>query len=144
MNEITVRNSGWIKISTIKDGFDGTISVAEEFRDIPFKMKRAYYIYNLMNHEHVIRGKHAHKTLHQVLFCINGSCSVILDDGTNRQEVELNDPNVGVHIGPRLWHIMHSFRNNCILLVIASDIFREEDYIRDYDDFLRYIKSHPA
>ncbi|MGA2508571.1 MAG: FdtA/QdtA family cupin domain-containing protein [Chitinispirillaceae bacterium] len=144
MDPIIVKNSKWLQISAIKDGFDGTISVAEAQRSIPFEIKRVYYIYNLVHHDNVLRGKHAHKKLQQALFCINGSCSVSLNDGTKNQVIELTEPNMGIYLGPCLWSIQYNFRNNCILLVFASDFFSEDDYIRDFNDFLRYRKSHTA
>jgi dTDP-4-dehydrorhamnose 3,5-epimerase-like enzyme len=142
MDDITVKNSRWVQISAIKDGFDGTISVAESLKNIPFKIKRVYYIYNLVYHTNVLRGKHAHKKLQQVLFCINGSCSISLNDGTKKQEIELTEPSTGIYLGPCVWSTQYNFRNNCILLVFASDFFNEEDYIRDFNEFLRYSKSH--
>ena len=144
MDAITVNNSKWLQLSAIKDGFDGTISVAETQRNIPFEIKRVYYIYNLVYHDNVLRGKHAHKKLQQALFCINGSCNVSLNDGTKKQVVELTEPNTGIYLGPCLWSTQYNFRNNCILLVFASDFFSEEDYIRDFNDFLLYCKSHSA
>lgn len=139
-NEIIVKNSKLIELQTIVDGIDGIISVAENFNHIPFEIKRVYYIYSLTNPD-AIRGKHAHKQLEQVLFCINGSCEIGLDDGTNRQTVVLDKPNVGIYLGVELWHTMDKFSDNCILLVIASDIYKESDYIRNYDEFIRYINQ---
>ncbi|MBN2189425.1 MAG: FdtA/QdtA family cupin domain-containing protein [Chitinispirillaceae bacterium] len=144
MNDINVRNSRWLSASAIKDGYDGTISVAEASKNIPFEIKRVYYIYNLVHHENVVRGKHAHKELQQALFCINGSCSVTLDDGSRRQEIELTEPSRGVYMGPGVWNTLSDFRNNCILIVFASDFFSEEDYIRDYKEFLLFAQSHPV
>jgi dTDP-4-dehydrorhamnose 3,5-epimerase-like enzyme len=142
MNDITVKNSRWLSLSAIKDGFDGTLSVAESLKSIPFEIKRVYYIYNLVHHENVCRGKHAHKKLEQALFCINGSCGVSLNDGTRQQEIELIEPSRGVYLGPCVWSTLSNFRNNCILIVFASDSFSENDYIRDFNEFLRYSKSH--
>lgn len=136
--EIFVKQCRWIQLQLIKDGIDGTISVAES--QIPFKIKRVYYIYNL-NIQNAIRGKHAHKMLEQVIFCINGSCEMKLDDGRRQQSVVLNKANTGLYLGIDLWHIMNHFSSNCILLVLASDIYRESDYIRDYDTFIRYINQ---
>jgi dTDP-4-dehydrorhamnose 3,5-epimerase-like enzyme len=138
---ITVKNSGYIRLPRIPDGIDGTISVAESLTHVPFKIKRVYYIYDLNNPD-AVRGKHAHKELEQVLFCISGSCSIGLDDGTHRREILLDDPSEGVYLGVELWHTMHNFSKNCILLVLASDAYKESDYIRNYDDFLEYIKKH--
>ena len=144
MNDLIVRNSRWLSIAAIKDGYDGTLSVAEASKTIPFEIKRVYYIYNLVHHDNVIRGKHAHKKLQQALFCINGSCSVSLNDGTGQQEIELTEPNKGIYVGPGVWSTISNFRNNCILLVFASDFFSEADYIRDFKEFLRFSKSHSA
>jgi dTDP-4-dehydrorhamnose 3,5-epimerase-like enzyme len=96
-----------------------------------------------MNHESIKRGKHAHKTLEQVLFCIHGSCALTLNDGNTAQTVELSEPNTGLYIGPRLWHIMSDFRNNCILLAVASDYFNEDDYIRNFDHFREHLIKYP-
>lgn len=141
MTAITVKRSRLIRIPAIIDGFDGTISVVENRALIPFAIKRVYYIYNLIHHENVVRGKHAHKTLEQVLFCINGSCRVLLNDGMREQEIELSDPSLGIYLGPLLWHTMYDFRNNCILLVLASDFFKEEEYIRDFGAFKAFVES---
>jgi dTDP-4-dehydrorhamnose 3,5-epimerase-like enzyme len=144
MRDFIIKNSWWLPVPAIKDGYDGTISVAEALKSIPFEIKRVYYIYNLLHHDNVMRGKHAHKKLQQVLFCINGSCTVSLNDGIQQQEIELTDPSRGIYIGPCVWNTLANFRNNCILLVIASDFFSEKDYIRDFNEFLRHIKSHPV
>jgi dTDP-4-dehydrorhamnose 3,5-epimerase-like enzyme len=138
-DEIIVKNSGFIKLKTIVDSPDGTISVAENLERVPFEIKRVYYIYNL-NNPNAIRGKHAHKELKQVLFCLNGSCEIGLDDGTNKQTIVLDKPDVGIYLGVELWHTMNNFTGNCILLVLASDVYKESDYIRDYDAFIRFIK----
>ncbi|MGD2085697.1 MAG: FdtA/QdtA family cupin domain-containing protein [Candidatus Aminicenantes bacterium] len=137
-DEIIVKNARFIKLQTIVDGIDGTIAVAENFNHIPFEIHRAYYIYNLGNPK-AVRGKHAHKKLEQVLFCINGSCEIGLDDGENQQAVILDKPNIGVYLGAELWHTMKKFSDNCILLVLASDVYNEKDYIRCYDEFTDYI-----
>jgi hypothetical protein len=138
--EIFVKHSGFIRLQTIADGIDGTISVAQHAREIPFAIERIYYIYNLLN-QAAIRGKHAHKELEQALFCINGSCEIGLDDGTGAQTVTLDKPDLGIYLGPRLWHTMNKFSNNCILLALASDVYKESDYIRNYDEFLQYVKA---
>lgn len=137
-NELIVKHSGFIPLPRIKDGIDGTISVAEYGRHIPFEIKRVYYIYGL-NNANAVRGKHAHKELEQVLFCINGSCKIGLDDGTHQQDILLDQPDKGILLGKELWHTMKEFKANCILLVLASDEYNEDDYIRDYDRFIQYV-----
>ncbi len=130
-----------IQVPTIQDGIDGTVSIAENFKQIPFEIKRVYYIYNLANQE-AIRGKHAHKKLEQVLFCLSGSFLLQLDDGTNQEDMLVYKPNIGIYLGKELWHIMTNFSSNCILMVLASDFFDESDYIRDYNEFLKYVANN--
>lgn len=137
-NKMIVKHSKLIELPRIEDGIDGTISIAENFSHIPFAIKRVYYIYELTNKD-AIRGKHAHKQLEQVLFCVNGSCEIELDDGKNRQSILLDKPNIGIYLGIELWHTMKKFSDNCILLVMASDVYKESDYIRNYEDFIKYI-----
>ena len=137
-----VKNSGYIELPRIPDGIDGTLSVAEFGNQIPFEIKRVYYIYDLENTS-AARGKHAHKELEQIIFCINGSFILGLDDGVNKEEILMNRRNVGVFLGKGLWHTMFSFSANCILLVLASDKYSEPDYIRNYDEFINYTRSGP-
>jgi dTDP-4-dehydrorhamnose 3,5-epimerase-like enzyme len=141
MNTIYVKNAHWISTQKIVDGHDGILSVANEMDNIPFDIKRVYYIYNLINHRNVMRGKHAHKSLEQVMFCLNGECTVTLDDGKRKQTIILDQPNKGIFLGTNLWHTMQEFNSNCILLVFASQLYSEDDYIRDYDEFLETVKS---
>jgi len=86
-----------------------------------------------------IRGKHAHKKLEQVLFCISGSFKLNLDDGENQMEFLVYKPNVGVYLGVDLWHSMTDFSSNCIFFVLASDYYNESDYIRNYSEFINYV-----
>jgi len=142
-DELIVKNSKWILLPRIDDGIDGVISVAENSTHIPFAIKRVYYIYNLLNRG-AVRGKHAHKELEQVLFCVNGSCKILMDDGNFKQSVVLDKPDTGIYLGVRLWHTMQDFSENCILLVLASDVYKESDYIRDYEEFTRYIGDNKS
>jgi dTDP-4-dehydrorhamnose 3,5-epimerase-like enzyme len=137
--KIYVKHSGIVTLPRIEDGIDGTISVAENLNHVPFEVKRVYYIYGLGN-PGAVRGKHAHKELEQILFCINGSCKIGLDDGTHRQTVTLDKPHVGIRLGTELWHTMQEFSEDCILLVLASDVYKESDYIRNYDEFIAYVQ----
>ncbi len=139
MQKINVKNSGYIELPRIIDEHDGVLSIMEGNKDIPFDIKRVYYINHLENLESV-RGKHAHKALQQVIFCINGSFTLTLDDGQTKQDIHMWRDNIGVILGTGLWHEMHSFSSGCILLVVASDYYDEADYIRNYDEFLKQYK----
>ena len=133
--DIHVENCKHIKLKQIVDEKDGVLSIAESEREIPFHIKRVYYIYGLA-YPKALRGYHAHKKLEQVIFCINGSFKLMVDDGKEKQYFFLSDPNHGIYVGPHLWHNMFEFSKDCVILVIASDYYDEADYIRDYDEFL--------
>ena len=109
----------------------------EEYKDIPFAIKRVYYLYDTA--EGVVRGKHAHKSLEQILVCIHGSCKVLLDNGTEKKVVFLEKPYEGLYIPNNIWREMFDFSEDAVLMVLASDFYQEEDYIRDYDKFLHFI-----
>lgn len=87
----------------------------------------------------VRRGFHAHKTLNQVLICVHGSCKILMDDGYEKQDVVLDKPDLGLYVPAHIWHEMYDFAPGTVLLVLASDVYNESDYIRNYDDFLRYV-----
>lgn len=137
---LIVRHSGIVTLKKIVDANDGILCIGEVAREIPFAIKRFYFITNL---QHTIseRGKHAHRELSQVIFCVNGTFTLSVDDGENTQDIQMEKGPVGIILGPRLWHTMHDFSNDCALLVVASDIYRESDYIRNYDDFLTFLKE---
>jgi len=138
--DINVKNCDLIELEQIVDDVDGVLSVAEGNSQIPFTIKRVYYIYGI-HYSKSKRGFHAHKQLEQVVFCINGSFKLMVDDGTSKQYFYLNDPNCGIYIGKNLWHTMFDFSNDCIILVISSEIYEESDYIRNYDEFIEYINE---
>jgi hypothetical protein len=138
--KILVRNSGLVPITFFKDLPDGNLYIAEGKRQVPFAIKRLYFINNLANPK-AVRGKHAHKALDQVVFCVSGSFLLHLDDGHTNQRIRLNNPGIGIRLGPMLWHTMTSFSYDCVICVLASDWFEESDYIRDYDQFLQRAGS---
>ena len=115
----------------------GQLVALEEIKDIPFTIKRVYYMYDTVNG--VIRGKHAHKSLQQILICIHGSCKVRLDNGTESKVVPLEKPYEGLYISNIVWREMYDFSEDAVLLVLASELYDESDYIRDYDEFLKFI-----
>jgi hypothetical protein len=138
--QLKVRNSGIIKLQYFDDFPDGTLVIGEAHKNIPYDIKRIYYVTNLSNPK-AIRGKHAHKTLEQYIFCLSGSFRLHLDDGKRKQNITLDSPFYGIRLGPRLWRIMKKFSRDCVILVLASDYYDESDYIRNYDEFLNYVKT---
>ncbi|HIF9071201.1 TPA: sugar 3,4-ketoisomerase [Photobacterium damselae] len=122
-----------IEFKELGDERGGLISL-EQNKNIPFDIKRVYYIFDTK--DNVARGFHAHKKLQQVAVCLKGSCRFIMDDGINKDEVTLDRPNIGILIDVMQWHEMYDFSSDCVLLVLASDYYDELDYIRDYDGFL--------
>ena len=117
----------------------GMLISLEEFKDIPFEIKRVYYMYDTKLG--VRRGLHAHKSLEQILVCIHGSCKVRLDNGIEKKVVALERPYEGLYISNDIWREMFDFSPDAVLMVLASDYYREEDYIRDYDEFLKLIQN---
>lgn len=117
----------------------GQLVSLEEYNDIPFTIKRVYFMYDTLNN--VIRGKHAHKHLEQILFCVHGTCKVRLDNGKEKKIVPLERPYEGLYIPGNMWREMYDFSSDAVLMVLASEIYNEEDYIRDYDDFLQFINA---
>ena len=118
----------------------GQLIALEEFKDIPFQIKRVYYMYD--TGAGVVRGKHAHKQLKQILICIHGSCKVKLDNGTEQKIIPLEKPYEGLYISNDMWREMFDFSPDAVLLVLASELYDESDYIRDYDTFLTYVNHH--
>ena len=105
---------------------------------IPFKIKRVYYLYDVPAGEE--RGGHAHYELEQYIVAASGSFDVTLDDGLNKEKFTLNRPNLALHVVPGLWREINNFSSGSITMVLASEIYKEEDYIRNYEDFLKLKK----
>jgi dTDP-4-dehydrorhamnose 3,5-epimerase-like enzyme len=125
-----------IKFDLLGDERGSLISL-EENKNIPFDIKRVYYIFG--TEQGVARGFHAHKNLQQIAICVKGSCRFILDNGTDRESVVLDSPSVGLYIDNNKWREMHDFSEDCVLVVLASDYYDEADYIRDYKAFVEVI-----
>lgn len=117
----------------------GGLVALEENNSIPFSIKRVYYIFDTQ--AGMSRGFHAHKKLQQIAVCIKGSCKILLDDGNNREEVLLDSPRKGVLIGDLVWREMHDFSSDCVLLVLANELYDENDYIRDYKEFREVVNG---
>ena len=140
MDKIIVKNSGIVTLPRIVDDRDGVLCIMNSLQEIPFEIKRMYYINNL-DPKSSLRGKHAHRKLRQVIFCINGCFTLTLDDGETQQNILMREDNIGVILDPMLWHTMHDFSSGCVLLVAASDYYDEADYIRNYDEFMRLVRE---
>lgn len=116
----------------------GNLSVIEN-DVIPFEMKRVYYLYDVPSGAE--RGGHAHKNLKQFLIALSGSFDVILNDGIEQRTIALNKPFEGLLINPGIWRELNNFSSGSVCLVIASAVFDEEDYIREFEDFVEYKKA---
>ena len=117
----------------------GQLVAIEENKDLPFDVKRVYYIYDTL--PGVRRGFHAHRNLQQILLCVNGSCKIHLDNGFDTAEVLLDKPNEGLYIANDMWREMYDFTPGAVLLVLASEYYDEADYIRNYDDFIKMVRE---
>lgn len=118
----------------------GSLVALEGTKNIPFEIKRVYYIFGTALN--VARGFHAHKKLQQVAICITGRCRMVLDDGHSREEVWLDSPYKGLLINNMTWREMHDFSADCVLLVLANEYYDESDYIRDYSDFIAMVRGN--
>ncbi|MBN2394281.1 MAG: WxcM-like domain-containing protein [Anaerolineae bacterium] len=117
----------------------GDLSVGEYSKDLPFVPHRYFLVYNVPSKE--VRGEHAHKTLHQFLICVRGSCSVVVDNGRDRREVVLDNPAVGLHVPPMIWATQYNYTPDALLLVLASAPYDPDDYIRNYDAYIAMIDA---
>lgn len=118
----------------------GNISIVENNFNLPFDVKRVFYIYDIPGGED--RGAHAHKECHQFLIAASGSFEIEMDDGINKRTISLNRPYYGLHIPPGIWAAEKGFSSGAICLVLTSEGYNEHDYIRDYKDFLTYKNEH--
>jgi hypothetical protein len=117
----------------------GTIVVAQGERDVPFAIKRIYFLHGVPTDQ--TRGMHAHKTLIQIAVCVSGRCRFRLDNGVETEEVTLSKPDEGIVIRPMIWREMFEFSKDCVLLVLASEHYDESDYIRSYEAFKDAVRS---
>lgn len=129
-----------VHIRTVPTIDSGELSFFEASKDISFEIKRIYYISKVP--EGVRRGFHAHKELKQFLFCPYGCIRLLLENKNGREEIELSDPSVGILIEEPTWREMLWIRKDSVLCVAASDYYDPEDYIRDYDEFIKYIRKN--
>lgn len=133
-----VRGVRFVELGLFTD-LRGSLAVAEVGKALPFVPKRVFTVFEVPSRE--VRGEHAHRTLEQVLVCIRGQVSIVVDDGFERQEVTLNSPRIGLYIPPLVWAIQYKFSHDALLLVFASERYDPEDYIRDYDEYIRLVST---
>ena len=122
-----------INLPVLGDDRGGLVAL-EGNKSVPFEIKRIYYIFD--TREDVARGFHAHKALKQLAVCVAGSCRFVLDNGLEKEDVVLDSPLRGLIIDKMIWHEMHDFSDDCVLIVLADEVYDESDYIRDYEEFL--------
>lgn len=111
--------------------------MAELTAVVPFEVRRVFAVFDVPGAE--VRGEHAHRVCHQLLVAVHGSCSVIVDDGIKREEVALDSPSLALHIPPMIWAVQHNHSPDAVLLVLASNAYDPDDYIRDYDQFRQLV-----
>lgn len=116
----------------------GSLIALEENHNVPFDVKRVYYIFGTK--ENVRRGYHAHRDLKQLAICVSGSCTFLLDNGKEKETIELMSPTQGLLIEGLIWREMFDFSPDCVLMVLADHYYDESDYIRDYDMFLKEVR----
>lgn len=127
-----------ITLHTISDP-RGDLTVAEENKELPFDLKRAYWIYDVP--QGGCRGGHAHKRLRQVLVAVHGSFTVNLDNGKEKKKYLLNNPGEGLLVDTEIWRTLDDFSSGAVCMVLASELYDPEDYLYDYDEFLKYIQE---
>jgi dTDP-4-dehydrorhamnose 3,5-epimerase-like enzyme len=138
--KLKINNTKLIKLQYFDDSPDGILTIGESEKSVPFNIKRVFFI-NRLHNPRALRGKHAHKKLKQIIFCINGSFKLTLDDGKRKETITMNNPHLGVKIGPLVWSTMTDFSKDCVILVIANGYYNEDEYIREYDAFLKLVKK---
>lgn len=135
MNRPSIYDCSVVTLPKVTDR-SGNLTPVEGHKNIPFPIKRVFYLYDIPAGEE--RGAHAHKECHQFLVAASGSFEVLLDDGTNKKMVALNRPFYGLHIPPGIWAHELNFSSGAICLVLASHSYNESDYIRNYNDYINY------
>jgi dTDP-4-dehydrorhamnose 3,5-epimerase-like enzyme len=118
---------------------DRSGNITPVMNEIPFSVKRVYYLYDVPGGE--VRGGHAHRELQQLIVAASGSFDVVLDDGKIKRTISLNRPNYGLNVIPGIWRELNNFSSGSVLLVLASMVYREDDYFRIYEDFIQFKKS---
>ena len=127
---------------TVHGDYEGNLVPLETGGEIPFDVKRVYYIWGTKRT--AVRGRHAHRKLEQVIVCVSGSCDFILNDGNKSETVRLDKPDQGLYLKHNIWREFTNFSKDCVVLVMASEHYSEDDYIRDYECFLKEAGNDPS
>lgn len=136
LRDLNVRDARLMPIPLIVD-LRGSLVFGEINQHLPFRPERFFVVFDVPGEE--VRGEHAHRELHEFLICLKGSISVALDDGESHDEVRLDDPTIGLHIPPKLWRVHYKYSADAVMLSLCSDVYRADDYIRDYQEFLSVV-----
>lgn len=139
MANYSVHDCSVIELSKHHSDRKGNLSVVQNGTDVPFDVKRVYYLYDVPGGES--RGSHAHKQLSQLIIAASGSFQVTLDDGVTRKTFVLNRPYQGLCVRPGIWRDLEDFSSGAVCMVLASEVYQEDDYIRDYEEFLKFRKA---
>jgi len=126
-----------MRLKSLSD-LHGDLSVTDVESDIPFEVRRNFWVYNVPSEK--IRGAHVHRKLHEFVVCVSGSVSVVVDDGVNREEFVLDDPSLGLHLPPMVWCSLYRYTSDAVLLLFAAHGYDLDDCVRDYEDFLSLVK----
>ena len=138
MAQRTVEDCRIINLPKISDP-RGNLTFIESSRHVPFDIKRVYYLYDVPGGSD--RGSHAHRHLHQFVVAMSGSFDVVLDDGRNKKRFQLNRSHYGLYVCPMMWRLLDNFSSGAVCMVLASDVYRKQDYLRDYDIFVAAAKE---
>lgn len=133
---MSLKNCRLIELPKIRDS-RGNLSYIEGGVHIPFQVARVYYLYDIPGGAD--RGSHAHKNLNQLIIAVTGSFDVHLDDGRQKKVINLNRSHVGLHMVPMIWRYLDNFSSGAVCMVLASERFNEEDYLRDYSEFIKIV-----
>lgn len=137
-DSMPLRDSRIIELPKIND-HRGNLTFIESQRHVPFEIKRTYYLYDVPGG--ASRAAHGHKALHQLMIAMSGSFDVTLDDGYEKRLFHLNRSYYGLYIPPMMWRDLDNFSSGAVCMVLASDFYDENDYFRDYDDFLKAARE---
>ncbi len=140
MGKYSVFDCTMVELDKHHSDREGNLTVVENGTTLPFDVKRVYYLYDIPGGES--RGAHAHKELSQLIVAASGSFRVTLDDCNVKRSFILNRPYQGLYVKPGIWRDLEDFSSGAVCMVLASDIYKEDDYIRDYNDFLNFRKKH--